>query len=99
MSATLLLAFATLGAADVARLRRTTRRMPAGATGPGNLLPTFIWLEGEGEGSSAASSTRTAAQPAEATVDDSCPDFIFDGLMPDLRVPSQELEPWSPIQL
>ena len=72
----------------LARVRKGTLLLDVAETGPGNLVPTFAWQAGAAEGSSAASAVASGPQPAEYTMDDSCPADIFEGAMPDLRDPA-----------
>ena len=80
-----------LGAAPVrwlSRVRKGTLLLDVADTGPGNLVPTFTWQAGAAEGSSAVSAVASRPNPAEITMDDSCPSDIFEGAMPDLRDPA-----------
>ena len=75
-------------AAQPARLVESTMMMPVAATGPSNLVPTFRWQAGAAEGGAAVSNQASVIQPAFDTMDDSIPDAVFDGAMPDLRDPA-----------
>eukprot|EP00039_Didymoeca_costata_P027036 m.17268 g.17268 ORF g.17268 m.17268 type:complete len:788 (-) comp5965_c0_seq1:284-2647(-) len=76
------------GAARIARASLSTMELEVAETGPGNLIPTFLWQAGDAEGSTAVSPQATQPRPAEPTVDDSCGEAIFEGLMPDMRDPA-----------